>query len=135
MPTVTYKCPVSGKMKKKVFPYNAVGKAQADSHSKMSGGKLKNNPYYGMEKSTESSSLFGGKSPSEKTAIKQEKERKRQQRLQKKDANRERKQAAKMDRLQHRKDATALRLEVAHNKQLIRGQRRKNQPILISRLM
>ena len=36
--------------KKKVFPYNAVGKAQAHSFAKMSGGKLKNNPSYGMEK-------------------------------------------------------------------------------------
>ena len=31
MPTVKYKCPDSGMMKSKTFPYNAVGKAQADS--------------------------------------------------------------------------------------------------------
>jgi|TARA_B100002019_G_scaffold131530_1_gene112998 hypothetical protein len=34
----------------RVFPYNAVGKAQADSFSKMMKGKKKNNPGYGMEK-------------------------------------------------------------------------------------
>jgi len=38
MPTVT----VNGK--KKVFPYNAVGKAQADFYARMHGGKKKNNP-------------------------------------------------------------------------------------------
>ena len=31
MPTVTYSCPTSGKKMKKVFPYNAVGKAQRHS--------------------------------------------------------------------------------------------------------
>ncbi len=55
MPTVTHKCPETGKMKKKVFPYNAVGKAQADTFAKMSKGKVKNNPNYGMEKKTVSS--------------------------------------------------------------------------------
>ena len=54
MPTVTYKCPDSGKMKKKVFPYNAVGKAQAGVFSDLMGGKMKNNPGYGMEKKTKS---------------------------------------------------------------------------------
>tara|TARA_R100001443_G_scaffold113260_1_gene127693 strand:+ start:2115 stop:2267 length:153 start_codon:yes stop_codon:yes gene_type:complete len=44
MPTVK----VKGKSRQ--FPYNAVGKAQADSYAKMSGGKKKNNPGYGMEK-------------------------------------------------------------------------------------
>ena len=34
----------------RVFPYNAVGKAQADSFSKMMKGTKKNNPGYGMEK-------------------------------------------------------------------------------------
>jgi len=48
MPTVT----VNGK--KKVFPYNAVGKPQAHSYAKMHGGKIKNNPNYGMEKKTKS---------------------------------------------------------------------------------
>jgi len=48
MPTVT----VNGK--KKVFPYNAVGKAQAHSYAKMHGGKIENNPNYGMEKKTKS---------------------------------------------------------------------------------
>ena len=38
----------------RTFPYNAVGKAQANSFSKMSGGKVKNNPNYGMEKKTNS---------------------------------------------------------------------------------
>ena len=43
MPTVT----VNGK--KKVFPYNAVGKAQADAFEKLNQGSKKNNPGYGME--------------------------------------------------------------------------------------
>ncbi|QDP54135.1 MAG: hypothetical protein GOVbin1629_71 [Prokaryotic dsDNA virus sp.] len=43
MPTVT----VNGK--KKVFPYNAVGKAQADFYARMHGGKKKNNPGPKME--------------------------------------------------------------------------------------
>ncbi len=34
----------------RVFPYNAVGKAQADSFSKMKKGKISYNPGYGMEK-------------------------------------------------------------------------------------
>ena len=38
MPTVT----VNGK--KKIFPYNAVGKAQADAYARLHGGKKKNNP-------------------------------------------------------------------------------------------
>jgi|TARA_B100000780_G_scaffold271219_1_gene231905 hypothetical protein len=36
--------------KKRQFPYNAVGKAQAHSFAKMNGGKVKNNPGYGDEK-------------------------------------------------------------------------------------
>jgi hypothetical protein len=48
MPTVKYKCGQTGKMKKKTFPYNAVGKAQAAEFAK---GSMKNNPGYGMEKS------------------------------------------------------------------------------------
>ncbi len=43
MPTVT----VNGK--KKVFPYNAIGKAQADFYARMHGGKKKNNPGPKME--------------------------------------------------------------------------------------
>ena len=39
----------------RVFPYNAVGKAQADSFAKMMGGTKKNNPGYGMEKKMGSS--------------------------------------------------------------------------------
>jgi|TARA_A100001391_G_scaffold80128_1_gene52138 hypothetical protein len=35
---------------KRTFPYNAVGKAQADSFAKMMKGKKKDNPGYGMEK-------------------------------------------------------------------------------------
>ena len=54
MPTVKYKCNETGKMKTKTFPYNAVGKAQADSFKKSHGGKIKNNPGYGMEKTTNS---------------------------------------------------------------------------------
>jgi|TARA_R100001460_G_scaffold22772_2_gene46263 hypothetical protein len=41
---------VKTKNGKKVFPYNAVGKAQADSYAKMHKGKIKMNPGYGMEK-------------------------------------------------------------------------------------
>jgi|TARA_R110001583_G_scaffold114644_1_gene265110 hypothetical protein len=48
MPTVTVKG------QKRVFPYNAVGKAQAHTYAKMSGGKIKMNPNYGMEKTTKS---------------------------------------------------------------------------------
>jgi len=40
---------------KKVFPYNAVGKAQAKCYANMHGGKIKMNPGYGMEKKTKSS--------------------------------------------------------------------------------
>jgi|TARA_R110000824_G_scaffold384732_1_gene578815 hypothetical protein len=49
MPTI--KLP-NGRLR--VFPYNAVGKAQANAFMKMSGGKIKNNPNYGMEKKTNS---------------------------------------------------------------------------------
>jgi|TARA_B100000900_G_scaffold410147_1_gene427363 hypothetical protein len=49
MPTVK----VKGKGKR-VFPYNAVGKAQAHEYAKMHGGTKKNNPGYGMEKKTKS---------------------------------------------------------------------------------
>tara|TARA_R100001440_G_scaffold26542_4_gene43459 strand:+ start:36290 stop:36460 length:171 start_codon:yes stop_codon:yes gene_type:complete len=55
MPTVKYKCPDSGKMKKKTFPYNAVGKAQAATFAKTMGGTKKDNPGYGMEKKMKSS--------------------------------------------------------------------------------
>jgi hypothetical protein len=50
MPTVKLK---GGK--NKVFPYNAMGKAQAHHYAKMHGGKVKNNPGYGMEKKMKSS--------------------------------------------------------------------------------
>jgi len=50
MPTVKYKCPTSGKMKTKSFPYSATGKAQAASFANVTGGSMKNNPGYGMEK-------------------------------------------------------------------------------------
>ena len=46
---------VSGKNGKRVFPYNAVGKAQSDSYARMTGGKKKNSPGYGMEKGMKSS--------------------------------------------------------------------------------
>jgi len=55
MPTVKFKCPDTGKMMKKTFPYNAVGKAQAGQFTKESGGTKKNNPGYGMEKKMSSS--------------------------------------------------------------------------------
>ena len=55
MPTVKYKCADSGKMKTKVFPYNAVGKAQATEFAKTMSGSMKNNPGYGMEKKMKSS--------------------------------------------------------------------------------
>lgn len=48
MPTVKVKG------KKRIFPYNAVGKAQANSFSKMMKGTIKYNPGYGMEKTTKS---------------------------------------------------------------------------------
>ena len=35
--------------KKRQFPYNAVGKAQADTYARMTNGKVKNNPGYGDE--------------------------------------------------------------------------------------
>ena len=38
----------------RTFPYNAVGKAQADTFARMTKGKMKNNPGYGMEKTTKS---------------------------------------------------------------------------------
>ena len=44
MPTVTYKCSDTGKKMKKTFPYNAVGKAQADTFVKLMDGNIKYNP-------------------------------------------------------------------------------------------
>ena len=55
MPTVSYKCGDTGKMKKKTFPYNAVGKAQAAEFAKTMDGSMKNNPGYSMEKRMKSS--------------------------------------------------------------------------------
>jgi hypothetical protein len=49
MPTVTYKCPDTGKMKTKKFAYHAVGKPKAFQFAKYVKGKIKNNPGYGME--------------------------------------------------------------------------------------
>ncbi len=54
MPTVTHKCPDTGKIMKRTFPYNAVGKAQAAEFAKTMNGSIKNNPNYGMEKKTNS---------------------------------------------------------------------------------
>ncbi len=45
---------VKSKNMTRVFPYNAVGKAQADSFAKMSNGEISYNPTYGMEKKTKS---------------------------------------------------------------------------------
>ncbi|QDP54131.1 MAG: hypothetical protein GOVbin1629_67 [Prokaryotic dsDNA virus sp.] len=50
MPTVKHKCPDTGKMKTKTFPYNAVGKAQAKEFAKTMKGTIKYNPGYGDEK-------------------------------------------------------------------------------------
>jgi hypothetical protein len=55
MPTVKFKCPETGKTKEKTFPYNAVGKAQAEEFKNLMGGSKKNNPGYGMEKNMKSS--------------------------------------------------------------------------------
>ena len=55
MPTVKHKCPDTGKMKSKVFPYNVVGKAQAAEFAKTMNGTIKYNPGYGMEKKMKSS--------------------------------------------------------------------------------
>tara|TARA_R100001460_G_scaffold84007_1_gene124975 strand:- start:126 stop:296 length:171 start_codon:yes stop_codon:yes gene_type:complete len=55
MPTVKYKCPNTGKAMSRTFPYNAVGKPQAEQFSKVMKGKMKMNPGYGMEKSMKSS--------------------------------------------------------------------------------
>ena len=44
MPTVKYKCPDTGKPMKKMFPYNAVGKAQATEFAKTMKGSMTNNP-------------------------------------------------------------------------------------------
>ena len=49
MPTESYTCPDTGKKMTKSFPYNAVGKAQADAFEKLNQGSKKNNPGYGME--------------------------------------------------------------------------------------
>ena len=49
MPTVKYKCPGSGKMKTKKFPYTSVGKAQAHEFAGLMKGSMKNNPNYGTE--------------------------------------------------------------------------------------
>ena len=49
MPTVSYNCPDTGKKMKKSFPYNAVGKAQADAAMRYNKGTISNNPGYGME--------------------------------------------------------------------------------------
>ena len=45
---------VKSKNMSRGFPYNAVGKAQADSFAKMMKGKISYNPNYGMEKRTKS---------------------------------------------------------------------------------
>ncbi len=50
MPTVKHKCPETGKMKKRKFAYNAVGKAQATEFAKLMNGTIKMNPGYGTEK-------------------------------------------------------------------------------------
>ena len=55
MPTVTHTCPDTGKKKTKVFPYNAVGKAQAATYAKLMDGAIKYNPGMGMEKKMRSS--------------------------------------------------------------------------------
>ena len=49
MPTVTYTCPDTGKKMTRTFPYNAVGKAQADTLQKLMSGSKRNNPGPRME--------------------------------------------------------------------------------------
>ncbi len=44
MPTVSYTCPKTGKKMTKSFPYNAVGKAQADTLQRLMDGSGKDNP-------------------------------------------------------------------------------------------
>tara|TARA_R100001594_G_scaffold14471_2_gene30807 strand:- start:34920 stop:35081 length:162 start_codon:yes stop_codon:yes gene_type:complete len=44
MPTVSYKCNKTGKIKKRSFPYNAMGKAQSTEFAKLMDGTKKNNP-------------------------------------------------------------------------------------------
>ena len=44
MPTVSYKCGDTGKMKTRSFPYNAMGKAQSTEFAKTMGGTKTNNP-------------------------------------------------------------------------------------------
>ena len=56
---------------KRTFPYNAVGKAQANAFMKMSGGKMKNNPNYGMEKKTEKKVVEKAAEPKAKKIIPQ----------------------------------------------------------------
>ena len=67
MPTVTLP---NGK--KRTFAYNAVGKAQASYYANMNGGKVKMNPNYGDELSTET----GPKSKAPKKLDKVEKKQK-----------------------------------------------------------
>jgi hypothetical protein len=50
MPTVTYKCPDTGKNMKVEFAYNATGKAQASALAALMNGTKTDNPNYGMEK-------------------------------------------------------------------------------------
>jgi len=54
MPTVKYKCGDTGKSKTKVFPYNAMGKAQAHEFANKMQGTIKYNPGYSMEKTMKS---------------------------------------------------------------------------------
>tara|TARA_R100001460_G_scaffold34343_2_gene66771 strand:- start:2327 stop:2509 length:183 start_codon:yes stop_codon:yes gene_type:complete len=59
MPTVKHKCPDTGKMMIKKFPYNAVGKVKLDQFMRdprNKGAKIvkKDNPGYGQEKQSTS---------------------------------------------------------------------------------
>ena len=49
MPTVKHKCPDTGKMMTKKFPYNTTGKAQAVEFAKLTGGKITMNPGYNSQ--------------------------------------------------------------------------------------
>tara|TARA_R100000805_G_C3595545_1_gene96779 strand:+ start:184 stop:345 length:162 start_codon:yes stop_codon:yes gene_type:complete len=51
MPTVSYKCPDTGKKMKRSFPYNAVGKAQAVEFAKTMDGQMSGNPSRRMTES------------------------------------------------------------------------------------
>ena len=95
MPTVSYKCNKTGKIKKRSFPYNAMGKAQSTEFSKLMDGTKKNNPGPKMEltgsseidlqklKSKEKLDTFKKNNPGIKNVKKRRKAKKETQKYQK----------------------------------------------------